>query len=654
MTQEERDSILVEDIILYLESLITDKAFVARSKQTREEARALTPRKQERALIPLYISLEEVLVRNVPKDQQATAREKIRHDVATRFPIAGLHVEFLLLFLKAGKQTLYLYSAMLRTIIRSLSLVLDDGGIEEILASIDEGHDILAVRSYDNDLDYEALYERLEVRKGASLEELDSITFFRSLYAYIKKEVTSRVGADVALETFYETFEFVSTHYDDTLLNRYLAVIPEEILESGRFLLARRRQLDTKVAGQAQEIDDVTRRLVRRNEELEKAREQLQRRLTQLDETTEKLKENDSQLNQSTRMIELLLESIDEGIVTTDRSGRVTSINTSALVMLGRKQEEVLGLPWTEVVAVEDVEGTVVPPERAPLFAVLEHHVSMTDSEYLYRRPDGTAFPVIVTISPLFDETIIGTVIAFRDFTKEKEIERSKSTFVSVAAHTMRTPVTAIRLNTELLLSPKAGVTDADLRRRLEDIQTSNNRLLSVVSTLLTVSEIELGTIATRPQKSDIPSIADIILHRFDTTVQEKRLQVVKRYQHDLPQFLVDQRLLYTLFEHLISNAVTYTRPDDTISIAIGSREESLIIDVADTGHGIPVEDQSKIFTKLFRARNAEGIYPDGIGMGLYIVKLIAERYGGDISVSSQEGKGTIVHIAIPLAQITT
>jgi len=365
---------------------------------------------------------------------------------------------------------------------------------------------------------------------------------------------------------------------------------------------------------------------------------------------------------------EALLESIGDGVIATDAKGKVILMNQSAQEMLGWHPENMTGKLLYDVVIIEDDDGKVVPREKRPVSLALAGTTTTTTTTtttgptYNYVRQDKTKFPVAIKVTPvIIDNKIVGAIEVFRDITKEKEIDRAKSEFVSLASHQLKTPPTAIKLLTERLLGGKMGTLTEKQKEYLNDIHSENQRSIELVNALLNVSRIEMGAFTIQLNEKNICTVVQSVLYELKSAIDKKQLKLEEIHQQKNISLLIDEPLFRMVLSNLVINAVNYTAEGGTIHIeckevnkgeALGEKllaENSFVIVVSDTGYGIPKNQQNKLFTKFFRADNAREKHTDGTGLGLYIVKSILDNSGGLIWFTSEENKGTTFYVAIPM-----
>ncbi|MDO8659179.1 MAG: ATP-binding protein [Candidatus Parcubacteria bacterium] len=365
---------------------------------------------------------------------------------------------------------------------------------------------------------------------------------------------------------------------------------------------------------------------------------------------------------------ETMLASIGDGLLATNEKGNITLINKTAERLLGKKSEEVMGKVFFEVIPIVDEKGTSILLEKHPVSMALSTATTTTTTTttagptYYYAHKDKSKFPVAITVTPVILEgKVIGTIEVFRDITREKEIDKAKGEFISLASHQLKTPPTVIKLLTERLLSGKMGTFTEKQKEYLDDIRSSNQRMIDLVNALLNVSRIELGAFTIKVNKEDICAIVQSIFNELKPVIDRKKLKLKAAYPEKNVMLMLDESLFRMVINNLVMNAIHYTAEGGEIHIdckavnkgqILGEKlleENCFVVAVSDTGYGIPQKEQNKVFTKFFRADNAREKHTDGTGLGLYIVKSILEHSGGLVWFTSQENKGSVFYVAIPM-----
>jgi len=371
----------------------------------------------------------------------------------------------------------------------------------------------------------------------------------------------------------------------------------------------------------------------------------------------EKVKDKTCELAQKVKEIEeknikdeALLASIGEGMIATDKNERMIMINTQGEALLGYQKVALVGKKLSKAIRLEDEKGEALSEAGRPSSIALATGSKAVSSAYYYVRKNGSRFPAMITAAPVIhrDKTI-GVVMVFRDITQEKQIDKAKSEFVSLASHQLKTPLVNINWYSEMLLDEDAGKLKPKQKAYLEKVYASSRRMVELVNALLNVSRIEMGTfsIDTRPVRLD--EIMAGVIDELMPYVLRGNINIEEKFGKDVTAMMGDEKLLRMVFANLLSNAIKYTPPKGKITIAIQRTDEGkFVVSLSDTGYGIPKHQQNKIFTKLFRADNAKEKVTDGTGLGLYIVKSIVENSGGHIAFESEENNGSSFVVTFP------
>jgi PAS domain S-box-containing protein len=335
-------------------------------------------------------------------------------------------------------------------------------------------------------------------------------------------------------------------------------------------------------------------------------------------------------------------------VVITDPEGKIIYMNSAAEKITGYSQQESLGKKagsnalWGGLMGKDFYQEfwSTIKKVKKSFTGVIKN-----------KRKDGQIYDAAVSVSPILDNR--GNVQFFvgieRDVSKELAIDRAKTEFVSLASHQLRTPLSAINWYTEMLLAGDAGKLNKEQRSFLDEIYHSNQRMVSLVNSLLNVSRLELGTFMVEPEKTDICEIADSVIGELQPQIKKKNQVFTKKYEKKIQKILLDKKLIRMVIQNLLTNAVKYTKDTGKVTLAITQNKKDLLLSVSDTGMGIPKSQQSQIFKKLFRADNVREADTEGTGLGLYIVKAIVAGSGGTVRFESEENKGTTFFVTIPL-----
>jgi two-component system phosphate regulon sensor histidine kinase PhoR len=259
-------------------------------------------------------------------------------------------------------------------------------------------------------------------------------------------------------------------------------------------------------------------------------------------------------------------------------------------------------------------------------------------------------FEIIVLPVKESQGKIVGGAIIIHDVTRLKTIDRMKTEFVSVASHQLRTPLTGIKLFTEMLIREQVGKLKKEQKEYLQNIYESTNRMVSLVNDLLNVSRIESGKIKLKPQSIDIIKLINEIVDEVLPLAEKKGQTISLNFKAKNLKIKHDKNLIRQAFNNLIVNAIRYS-PGKKGKIEIFSKLEgkSIVISIKDNGIGIPKESQGRIFEKFFRAENAVITATEGTGLGLYTSKMIVELINGELWFVSEKNKGTTFFAKFPV-----
>jgi len=247
-----------------------------------------------------------------------------------------------------------------------------------------------------------------------------------------------------------------------------------------------------------------------------------------------------------------------------------------------------------------------------------------------------------------------GKMLVRRDFELTRlnarlvELDQVKSEFVSVAAHQLRTPLTGIKWTLSSLLKEGEKTFSADQKKILEDAFKATNHLIELINDLLNVARLEEGRFGFNIRQQSLLPLAQKIAERFRLAAKEKGVTLITRLPEELPLFMLDPEKMDIVLDNLLDNAIKYTPSGGNVEFAIAMEGDRAKISVKDSGIGIPDAQRHRMFSKFFRAQNAQLKQTSGTGLGLYVSKNIVEKHGGALSFESQEGKGTTFIIILP------
>jgi two-component system, OmpR family, phosphate regulon sensor histidine kinase PhoR len=223
-----------------------------------------------------------------------------------------------------------------------------------------------------------------------------------------------------------------------------------------------------------------------------------------------------------------------------------------------------------------------------------------------------------------------------------------KSDFVSFVTHQLRTPLAGIKWMLELAAQEPALPPDA--ASFVQDARDAAERLISFVNNLLEISRLEGGTLTIAMQDTPIGALTRSVLDELGPLIQDRGHRLSIAGDADVPPVRAEPQLLRQVLLNLVSNAAKYTPPGGTIAIAMGREGQLARRSITDSGIGIPEASRARLFEKFYRGDNVTAIETEGTGLGLYLVQLVMEQLGGQVSYVSEEGKGSTFVVTLPIA----
>jgi len=333
-----------------------------------------------------------------------------------------------------------------------------------------------------------------------------------------------------------------------------------------------------------------------------------------------------------------IIENIADGIVAVDRDGHVVLWNRAAEEITGVPQEEALGRTPTQVLR-RRLEGDGDAPGGNRLVSISRggDEVWLSLTEAVMHDPAGQ---------------VAGRIFAFRDISADRYVEEMKSDFVSAVSHELRSPLTSIYGFAETLLRQDILFGEEERRTFLGYIASESERLTEIVDALLNVARLQSGDLQVTINPVDVNAVVSEAV----SSVEEAGVDG-HRFVVELPTEPVtaeaDRDKLRQILGVLLDNAVKYSPDGGTVRVAARRNDETVEIEVADEGIGIPVHEQERIFRKFYRAEGgARARATGGTGLGLFIAQGLASAMGGRIWVSSSsEGEGSRFAFELPLAR---
>ena len=351
---------------------------------------------------------------------------------------------------------------------------------------------------------------------------------------------------------------------------------------------------------------------------------------------------------------EAMFQSIGDGAITTDEFGRITRVNPAARHILGYKKKDLLGAWFPKKIVMVDAKDRPINMIDRPITKAFLTGKPIYQKGY-YLRKNGQKIPVSINSSPILAAgRPLGAIEVFRDVSFEEEVDRIKSEFISLASHQLRTPLSSIKTYTHMLQDGYMGKVSAPQAEALQTIVDATDRMNELISTLLNITRLESGAIATSMRPVRIDTLAREVIKELSVPATSRELNLTATINGKHSRSVrTDRAILKEIIVNLVSNAVKYTPPQGAIALKVRLRKDDVLVQVSDTGWGIPKYSQDQIFSKFFRAENITRRETTGTGLGLYLVKGLVDSIGGKIWFESSEGRGTDFFLSLPRTAVS-
>lgn len=457
---------------------------------------------------------------------------------------------------------------------------------------------------------------------AAAISALFLVSFVLSK---VLKPITSLTeeAEDIANGDYERRFTKITTNDEFGLLRKSFEKMRDELLRS-------RDVLEEKVKQQTEELD--------------KQKDALLNVLEDVDEE----KKVAQKAAQDLTKFKMATDSVAEQIVITDSEGRIIYANPATEKITGYSIDEIIG----KKAGSKDLWGGNMPDEfYKEMWDTIKNKKKPFKGEIKNTRRGGQDYIASAIIAPVLNER--GEVVFFvgteEDITKRKEVDRMKTEFISLASHQLRTPLSAMKWFLEMLLGGDVGKLNKEQKEYVTNINDSNERMISLVSSLLNVSRIESGRIIIDPKPTKLRDLVEQVVTELQPKLEEKDMAFVFSASDNIPEINIDPKLIRNVYQNLLTNAVKYTPEGGEVTVIISKEKDKVISQVSDNGYGIPEDSKAEIFDKFFRASNIVSKDPEGSGLGLYLVKAIVETSGGEVWFESKEDEGTTFWFSLPM-----
>ncbi|MEH7109164.1 cell wall metabolism sensor histidine kinase WalK [Bacillus sp. JJ1764] len=350
---------------------------------------------------------------------------------------------------------------------------------------------------------------------------------------------------------------------------------------------------------------------------------------------TKKLQEAQAMTEGERRKLSSVLSYMTDGVIATDRRGRVILINEPAAEMLNVSRETVLSQPIVSLLDLDDTN-------------TFEDLLEESDSLILDYSTKKEKYILRANFSVIQKETgfVNGLICVLHDITEQEKVDAERREFVANVSHELRTPLTTMRSYLEALVD--GAWKDEEIAPNFLDVtRTETERMIRLVNDLLTLSKMDSTDYRMKVEWVNFVDFYHRIIDRFEVA-KEQNVTFKRVLPDDVIFVEIDEDKMTQVLYNIISNALKYSPEGGTVTFSIEIKERVIFVSVSDQGVGIPKESVGKIFDRFYRVDKARARKMGGTGLGLAIAKEIIHAHGGNIWATSEEGKGTTISFALP------
>lgn len=360
-----------------------------------------------------------------------------------------------------------------------------------------------------------------------------------------------------------------------------------------------------------------------------------------INELSKELETGQRRIESERRRLDSVLGNMSEGVIATDRHGKIDVVNNMAAKMLNQSSEDIVDKNILSILEIETGHSLRELVDRNEdlliSFEIEEESVILRASFSLIQTESGF---------------ISGVVCVLRDVTEEERIEQERKQFVSNVSHELRTPLTSMRSYIEALID--GAWKDEELAPRFLDVtQSETDRMIRMIQDLLHLSRIDSGRSELNKELIDLTALFMQVLNRFEMLLDSERYRnknytIKKELSAEAIFVDVDTDRIVQVLDNILNNAINYSPEGGTITCGLETKDNQAVVSIKDEGIGIPEEELDNIFTRFYRVDRARSRAMGGTGLGLAISREVIEQHDGKIWAESTEGKGTTFYIALP------
>ncbi len=355
-----------------------------------------------------------------------------------------------------------------------------------------------------------------------------------------------------------------------------------------------------------------------------------------------------------TRQASAIVLSVADAVIAYTKDFEIVLINAAAEKILGFSRQEVIGKVISPELSSDPKFGMLVQiiyPSLAPFVSNRQTEGHTQKMEMKFFKPEEIILEVGTTQITDDEGKQYGFLKILRDKTREGSLDRTKSDFITVAAHQMRTPLAGLLWAIEMLYKQEAGPLNEEQKSIVKQALLASQEMSQSLEGLLSASQIEQGKFGYNFEPADVEQLVESVLTEFQPAAEVKKVKLYfYRPETKLEQVVMDRNKIKLVLETLVDNAIKYNVANGEVKIKIEVMLDRpyLKFSISDTGNGINHDDLEKLFTKFFRSEKVMKEQTSGLGLGLYIARNIIKRHGGEVSADSTEGRGSVFEFTLP------
>ncbi|MGE4554731.1 MAG: ATP-binding protein [Candidatus Paceibacterota bacterium] len=352
--------------------------------------------------------------------------------------------------------------------------------------------------------------------------------------------------------------------------------------------------------------------------------------------------------------INAIIRSISDPVISYSKDFEIILVNSAFEDLVKIPREKLIGKIIRPEMVNDPTFGfltKLIFPSLAPI--VLERSTAGYPQRIKIQFLEPKEYIFEIVTSKVMDENgkVFGFLKIIHDLTREEELKKTQTDFITVAAHQLRTPLAGLSWILEMLYKQEVGSLNNDQLKLLEDARLALQESLSTVEGLLQAAQIESGKLGFQFERTNLIKLIEEAIKKYEPLAKKENIKIILYPPPSLGEIVIDPFRIKLVLEILLDNAIKYNVKNGEVRIKIEvlKNQPFVAISVEDTGIGIPESDLPKIFQKFFRSSSALKEKTSGLGLGLYLAKNIIERHGGKIWVKSVYQRGSIFTFVLPL-----